>query len=447
MATWQQGINSGGFLAGIGAQNENAPKASDINATLGLIRENNELARSGANNVGLTALRGLAGVADIYNQEQQQKAISAFNKVHADAWASGDPSGLFKFAQENPAFVAQAQQAFSGLNEQQRNDMGDLAMRANVALSQGPEAYSKFITDNKDRLNRVGANADWMIQTGIQNPEQLSHMLTTMSLGALGPEKAFAVQDKMVGRQLEKGRLDESIRQADMENARGWANIQNAQLDRAQRAQMHSDEMGLKLMELGQKGKPSADLIKGLNSDITNFGKNYNSVRAAANSLQALSKVNTGAAQLGIIFNYMKSLDPQSVVREGEQVQVMRSDGIWGQIKGYVDQLNAGNGLSQEARDNIVNAAKINANAMGQQFNQQVDEYLDTYGDTIPQGLKKSLGRRKAKLFDDVPAQPTPQGGNGQTKAAPSGISEGATATNPKTGQKLIYRNGQWQPM
>lgn len=212
MATWQQGINSGGFLAGIGAQNENAPKASDINATLGLIRENNELARSGANNVGLTALRGLAGVADIYKQEQQQKAINAFNKVHADAWASGDPSGLFKFAQENPAFVAQAQQAFSGLNEQQRNDMGDLAMRANVALSQGPEAYSKFITDNKDRLNRVGANADWMIQTGIQNPEQLSHMLTTMSLGALGPEKAFAVQDKIAGREIDRGRLAETIR-------------------------------------------------------------------------------------------------------------------------------------------------------------------------------------------------------------------------------------------
>lgn len=220
MATWQQGINSGGFLAGIGEQNSNAPKASDINATLGLIRENNELARSGANNVGLTALRGLAGVADIYNQEQQQKAISAFNKVHADAWASGDPSGLFKFAQENPAFVAQAQQAFSGLNEQQRNDMGDLAMRANVALSQGPEAYSKFITDNKDRLNRVGANADWMIQTGIQNPEQLSHMLTTMTLGAVGPDKMLDYQDKMIGRQQEQQKINETIRNNDMTNAR-----------------------------------------------------------------------------------------------------------------------------------------------------------------------------------------------------------------------------------
>ncbi|EGN9314135.1 acyltransferase [Salmonella enterica] len=212
MATWQQGINSGGFLAGIGAQNENAPKASDINATLGLIRENNELARSGANNVALTGLRGLAGVADIYKQEQQQKALNAFNQVHANAWATGDNSGLIKFAQENPAFVTQAQQAFSGLNEQQRNDMGDLAMKANVALSQGPKAYSKFITDNKDRLNRVGANPDWMIQTGVQNPEQLSHMLTTMSLGALGPEKAFAVQDKMAGREIDRGRLAETIR-------------------------------------------------------------------------------------------------------------------------------------------------------------------------------------------------------------------------------------------
>lgn len=263
MATWQQGINSGGFLAGIGAQNENAPKASDINATLGLIRENNELARSGANNVGLTALRGLAGVADIYNQEQQQKAINAFNKVHADAWASGDPSGLFKFAQENPAFVAQAQQAFSGLNDQQRNDMGDLAMRANVALSQGPEAYSKFITDNKDRLNRVGANADWMIQTGIQNPEQLSHMLTTMTLGAVGPDKMLDYQDKMVGRQQEQQRINETIRNNDMTNARGWAsnNIaqQNVNLRRMELEDKKYDRLianetnALKLAELQDK--------------------------------------------------------------------------------------------------------------------------------------------------------------------------------------------------
>ncbi|MBK1539936.1 phage DNA ejection protein [Escherichia coli] len=447
MATWQQGINSGGFLAGIGTQNENAPKASDINATLGLIRENNELARSGANNVGLTALRGLAGFADIYKQQQQQERKAAFQKGYADAYASGDREQMRNLITAFPEEFEEVRKGMGYVDDAQRDDFGNLALKAQVASSLGPGAFGRFMMDNEKEMRRLGIPPETIAEMQVNDPQGFQHFTGNLALFSLGHEKYFDIKDRMEGRRLEQGRLDESIRQADMENARGWANIQNAQLDRAQRAQMHSDEMGLKLMELGQKGKPSADLIKGLNSDITNFGKNYNSVRAAANSLQALSKVNTGAAQLGIIFNYMKSLDPQSVVREGEQVQVMRSDGIWGQIKGYVDQLNAGNGLSQEARDNIVNAAKINANAMGQQFNQQVDEYLDTYGDTIPQGLKKSLGRRKAKLFDDVPAQPTPQGGNGQTKAAPSGISEGATATNPKTGQKLIYRNGQWQPM
>ncbi|HCS7460805.1 TPA: DNA transfer protein [Escherichia albertii] len=290
MATWQQGINSGGFLAGIGAQNENAPKASDINATLGLIRENNELARSSANNVGLTALRGLAGVADIYKQEQQQKAINAFNKVHADAWASGDPSGLFKFAQENPAFVAQAQQAFSGLNEQQRNDMGDLAMRANVALSQGPEAYSKFITDNKDRLNRVGANADWMIQTGIQNPEQLSHMLTTMSLGALGPEKAFAVQDKMVGRQQEQQRINETIRNNDMTNARA---IRGQDLSyKAQMARLNHDKYVFKQSQaaLERAGQLQDMDVLSLNSQIAATGIDPLTGKAATSARMSQAK-------------------------------------------------------------------------------------------------------------------------------------------------------------
>ncbi|HAG2521625.1 TPA: acyltransferase [Salmonella enterica] len=301
MATWQQGINSGGFLAGIGTQNENAPKASDINATLGLIRENNDLARSGANNVGLQALQGIAGTMQGLQQYKHQQAQNAFNQVHANAWATGDNSGLIKFAQENPAFVAQAQQAFSGLNEQQRNDMGDLAMKANVALSQGPEAYSKFITDNKDRLNRVGANPDWMIQTGVQNPEQLSHMLTTMSLGALGPEKSFAVQDKMAGREIDRGRLAETIRSnkaGEGLQARGQnLSYQSAMTGHniaAQRLALDQQEFGFKMQQAQEKAqqliseapKLSVNMEKGIETAVNNATASSNS----ANSMSALAQ-------------------------------------------------------------------------------------------------------------------------------------------------------------
>ncbi|EEW1962048.1 TPA: phage DNA ejection protein [Escherichia coli] len=432
MATWQLG-----GLPSMAPQNDNAPRSSVPQP----------VQYQQQPNVGLMALQGLRGVAEINQQARQQQRKAEFQKAYAGAFESGDRNKMRSLISEYPEEFESVQKGMGFIDDDQRNSIGHLATSAQIASSLGTGAFGKFIADNEDEMRRLGISPESVAEMHVNDPQGFQRLAGSMALFSLGHEKYFDIKDRMEGRRLEQGRLDESMRQADMENARGWANIQNAQLDRAQRAQIHSDEMGLKLMELGQKGKPSADLIKGLNSDITNFGKNYNSVRAAANSLQALSKVNTGAAQLGIIFNYMKSLDPQSVVREGEQVQVMRSDGIWGQIKGYIDQLNAGNGLSQEAKDNIVNAAKINANAMGQQFNQQVDEYLDTYGETIPQGLRKSLERRKAKLFDDVSGQPTSQAGTGQAKAATGGISEGATATNSKTGQKIIYRNGKWQQM
>ena len=432
MATWQLG-----GLPSMAPQNDNAPRSSVPQP----------VQYQQQPNVGLMALQGLRGVAEINQQARQQQRKAEFQKAYAGAFESVDRNKMRSLISEYPEEFESVQKGMGFIDDDQRNSIGHLATSAQIASSLGTGAFGKFIADNEDEMRRLGISPESVAEMHVNDPQGFQRLAGSMALFSLGHEKYFDIKDRMEGRRLEQGRLDESMRQADMENARGWANIQNAQLDRAQRAQIHSDEMGLKLMELGQKGKPSADLIKGLNSDITNFGKNYNSVRAAANSLQALSKVNTGAAQLGIIFNYMKSLDPQSVVREGEQVQVMRSDGIWGQIKGYIDQLNAGNGLSQEAKDNIVNAAKINANAMGQQFNQQVDEYLDTYGETIPQGLRKSLERRKAKLFDDVSGQPTSQAGTGQAKAATGGISEGATATNPKTGQKIIYRNGKWQQM
>lgn len=211
MATWQEG-NGGRFLAGIGSQNDNAPRSGDNSLAIGLIRENNDFARAGGNNIGLQALQGLSGIAGMYQQEQQQNAIKAFNNAHAQAWKSGDTSILRDFAAANPAFVSQAQQAVSGLDDQQKAEMGKLATGVNTALSQGPEAFSKFVTDNSDSLKRIGADPNWMIQAGVQNPEQLSHFATTLALGSVGTEKAFDVTDKMAGRDIDRGRLAETVR-------------------------------------------------------------------------------------------------------------------------------------------------------------------------------------------------------------------------------------------
>ncbi|WP_272662273.1 phage DNA ejection protein [Providencia sp. PROV111] len=402
MATWNPNISSGGFLGGIGQVNSNAPSASDINPTLGLIRENNDLQRSGANNWGLQGLAGLSGVAQVMNEQKQQERLKEFQGKWGQAYANGDRTAMRQLMAEYPDQAEKITSGMSGISDDVKESIGNIASGYRLAVGTGKA--TDYIRQNADEFRRLGIDPQGAASMAEQDPKAAMELADHIGMSALGMDKYYDVRDKMEGRVIERDKLAEDARQADMTNARGWANIKESQLDRAQRAQIHSDNMGVKMIELSQKqaesGKIDPSLVKGINSDITSFGKNYNAVRTSTNSLEKLSSVKNGATQLAIIFNYMKSLDPQSVVREGEQVQVMRSDGIFGQMKGYVDQLSSGTGLSDEAITNIVGAAKINSNAIGEEYNRVVDEYLDSYGDSLPSAVKNGVSKRKAKLYD-----------------------------------------------
>ncbi|MGU4500763.1 phage DNA ejection protein [Escherichia coli] len=212
MATWQQGINSGGFLAGIGTQNENAPKASDINATLGMIRENNELARSGANNVGLTALRGLAGVADIYKQQQQQERKAAFQKGYADAYASGDREQMRNLITAFPEEFEEVRKGMGYVDDAQRDDFGNLALKAQVASSLGPGAFGRFMMDSEKEMRRLGIPPETIAEMQVNDPQGFQHFAGNLALFSLGHEKYFDIKDQMEGRDIERGKLAETIR-------------------------------------------------------------------------------------------------------------------------------------------------------------------------------------------------------------------------------------------
>ncbi len=212
MATWQQGINSGGFLAGIGAQNENAPKASDINATLGLIRENNELARSGANNVALTGLRGLAGVADIYKQQQQQERKAAFQKGYADAYASGDREKMRNLITAFPEEFEEVRKGMGYVDDAQRDDFGNLALKAQVASSLGPGAFGRFMMDNEKEMRRLGIPPETIAEMQVNDPQGFQHFAGNLALFSLGHEKYFDIKDQMEGRDIERDKLAETIR-------------------------------------------------------------------------------------------------------------------------------------------------------------------------------------------------------------------------------------------
>lgn len=262
MATWQQGINSGGFLAGIGGQNSNAPKASDVSEALAYIRQNNEMERSGRNNIGLQALQGLGSVAQTYKAAKQQEADAAFQKEYAAAIQSGDRQQVRDLMTKYPRQLEKIQSGMKWADEDQRNSIGTLAAGARLAAS-SPEAMQSWLQNNAKALARVGVDPNSVAQMYRQNPSGFGEFVDHLGMAALGPIDYFNVQDKMVGRQQDQQKINETIRNNDMTNARGWAsnNIaqQNVNLRRMELEDKKYDRLianetnALKLAELQDK--------------------------------------------------------------------------------------------------------------------------------------------------------------------------------------------------
>ena len=123
MATWQG--SNGGLLAGIGGVNSNAPNVNDIGNTLQLIRQNNDIERSGANNVGLTALQGLSGIAGVFQQEKQAQRQKEFQQAYesepfrnAMLRMANTPRGSTAFEKA----MQQAQKAINALTQGAKSD-------------------------------------------------------------------------------------------------------------------------------------------------------------------------------------------------------------------------------------------------------------------------------------------------------------------------------------
>ena len=211
MATWQQGINSGGFLAGIGGQNSNAPKASDVSEALAYIRQNNEMERSGRNNIGLQALQGLGSVAQTYQAAKQQEADAAFQKEYAAAIQSGDRQQVRDLMTKYPGQLEKIQSGMKWADEDQRNSIGTLAAGARLASS-SPEAMQSWLQNNAKELTRVGVDPNSVAQMYQQNPSGFGEFVDHLGMTALGPIDYFNVQDKMAGREIDRGRLAETIR-------------------------------------------------------------------------------------------------------------------------------------------------------------------------------------------------------------------------------------------
>ncbi|BDY50137.1 phage DNA ejection protein [Escherichia coli] len=298
MATWQG--SNGGLLAGIGGVNSNAPSVNDIGNTLQLIRQNNDIERSGANNVGLTALQGLSGIAGVFQQEKQAQRQKEFQQAYANAYASGDRGSLRQLATQYPDQIESVRKGMGFIDEDQRNSIGTLAAGARLASS-SPEAMQSWLQNNAKELTRVGVDPNSVAQMYQQNPSGFGEFVDHLGMAALGPIDYFNVQDKMAGREIDRGRLAETIRSnqaGEALQARGQnLSYQSAMTGHniaAQRLALDQQEFGFKMQQAQEKAqqliseapKLSVNMEKGIETAVNNATASSNS----ANSMSALAQ-------------------------------------------------------------------------------------------------------------------------------------------------------------
>lgn len=191
MATWNQSINPGSFLAGIGQFNENAPKASDANATIAMIRENNELRRNGGDNYILQGLQGLQSVKENVDEYQQKERMSEFLQKYGKARAAGDIPGMRGLFAEYPEMGEQIGKGMTGISADTKESIGNMAAGFRTAAATG--GGEQFIAKNASEFVRLGIDPADLQKRLKEDPNSAVELADWVGLSAVGHEKYFDI--------------------------------------------------------------------------------------------------------------------------------------------------------------------------------------------------------------------------------------------------------------
>ena len=180
------------------------------------------------------------------------------------------------------------------------------------------------------------------------------------------------------------------------------------------------------LMQQRLKGpKDTFKDVQALRKEFTGLSriKNFSDVTEAYTRIIKSAKDPSAAGDLALIFNYMKVLDPASVVRESEFAAAAKAGGLGPRIQAAVEQIEKGTRLAPEQRADFVNRAT----QLYQGAEEQARPIYQTYEEiAIARGFdpKKALPEfgYKGELYQSppefipAPAPPVPAGAtaNGQ---------------------------------
>lgn len=121
--------------------------------------------------------------------------------------------------------------------------------------------------------------------------------------------------------------------------------------------------------------KDVASIEHQLRGEVAGLAKDYRVVRDSSANVEALSKNPSAASDIALIFQYMKILDPASVVREGEFATAQNAAGVPDRIMNIYNRIISGQRLNESQRADFVSQARTLAGTKLDQYRRDIDQY------------------------------------------------------------------------
>jgi hypothetical protein len=162
----------------------------------------------------------------------------------------------------------------------------------------------------------------------------------------------------------------------------------------------------------------------GLRKEFAKASETFVDVRDSFARIQ-VAKVGTAAGDLALIFNFMKMLDPGSVVRESEFANAQNATGVPGRVRNLYNKLLTGERLNDAQRADFVQRAQDLFEAATVHQQQLTDEYGR---------LAKEHKIKPENVIVDYSYQ-------GTSPTLPKGIEAGSTYAGKSKAGKDVWRN------
>jgi hypothetical protein len=181
--------------------------------------------------------------------------------------------------------------------------------------------------------------------------------------------------------------------------------------------------VGGNLVEILPKGvdtlytAPETDTTPAAESTLRReFDGNTGKFTAAANAFRQLEAAASGegtpAKDISLVFQYMKTMDPASTVREGEFATAQNSGSAWDVVGNMYNRLLTGRRLNDSQRAEFLNAARELLASQLPAYQQVADQFRDI---AEQQGLNVANVIRNP--FTGLNLEPVPVAGDGPTDA------------------------------